>query len=150
MSDALGFAFGDALTAGLSEWKSSLARKFQERQAQAAVDEARRRDEFSRQIALVRADAQTHAADTSAGARRYAADASSESLGLLATIGAHDDGHVLARFVVVARLDAERCAVALVKPHHCAWSSYFAPWYRDRRVVKLSQVSRRDPLDRIV
>jgi len=76
MSDALGFAFGDALTAGLSEWKSSLAHKFQQQQAQAAIDEARRRDAIQQQIALVRADAQIHAADASAGARRYAAEAS--------------------------------------------------------------------------
>jgi hypothetical protein len=75
MGQEAGFALGDALTTGLNEWKSSLARKFQERQAQAAIDEAKRRDAMMQQIALVRADAQTHAADTTAGARRYAADA---------------------------------------------------------------------------
>jgi hypothetical protein len=75
MGQEAGFALGDALTAGLGEWKSSLARKFQERQAQNALEMARRKDDTDRMLALVRAEAQTHAADTSAGARRYAAEA---------------------------------------------------------------------------
>lgn len=74
MSDALGVGIGNAIEGGLNEWHSSLARKFQHQQADVALQEARRRDELNRQIALVRAEAQTHAADTSAGARRYAAD----------------------------------------------------------------------------
>lgn len=75
MGDGLGFGIGNALTAGLDQWNSSLDRKFREKQALEAVAAAKRRDETERMLGLVRAEAQQHAAETSAGARRYAADA---------------------------------------------------------------------------
>lgn len=53
-SDALGFGIGNAISAGLDQWNSSLDRKFKQTHEQNQVDEAKRKEALQQMLELVR------------------------------------------------------------------------------------------------
>jgi len=75
MGQELGFALGEGLTAGYGAWQQNQARKFQERRLEQAMQIAQMQNEIRLMTAHLAAGSRERVANTSAEARRYAADA---------------------------------------------------------------------------